>query len=140
MVDNTRRINPNVTPWLCDNCKQVLGVPSEDLLEMRIKHKDSYFFISPDKVLTTCRGCNKVVRLVDKDINDKNWWVCPNCSRSLGHICKDNGVLNLKYKDLYIYSSKDRLETICKRCGQPNVLTVNENPKGREVKENGGTV
>jgi hypothetical protein len=60
----TSQINWKDQPWKCTNCQFLLGVVSEDGLELRIKWRDLLVTIGDAKyVKEVCRRCGKLNEL-----------------------------------------------------------------------------
>ena len=47
-------------PWLCSNCKYMLGVVSQDGSEVRFKYKDFYATVEGGNVRVICRRCGQI--------------------------------------------------------------------------------
>jgi hypothetical protein len=49
-------------------------------------------------------------------------WRCSNCKYQLGIVSKDKQTVRIKYKDLYVMVGNGSVLTICRRCGEQNML------------------
>jgi len=53
-------------PWLCKNCKYMLGVISQDKTEVRFKYKDFYARVRGGSVEVICRRCGEINKLSEE--------------------------------------------------------------------------
>lgn len=60
MKEEKEVIKMKDSPWLCENCKAMLGVIAEDGSELRMKYKDFYVSVRDGEVTTLCRRCGRV--------------------------------------------------------------------------------
>lgn len=58
----------------------------------------------------------------EKEKMQGTMWKCMGCGMKLGILDPTGEILRIKYKDLYISIQGGRVECMCRRCAQPNVL------------------
>ena len=57
-------------PWVCSNCKALLGFISNSKEEVRIKYKDLYVVASGGTVSVICRKCGRLNVLTQEEDSD----------------------------------------------------------------------